>query len=178
MAVANRAPGPIYVRQYAKELRERGDLHFSVQYGHPVLVGFGVAGELASHNGGGEVRTIVTADSDMIERQAAIIISRVFPLKRRDGETKGPVFVGRTVETDVTIPEYSISKKHCLFQREGARAYTVMDAGSTNGTILNGERLARGVRAPVACGSVIGLGRFVFLFYDPEGFLTYLSALQ
>ena len=49
-----------------------------------------------------------------------------------------------------------MSQRHCTFARGGGGIVTVTDS-STNGTYLNGVRLAAGVPAPLQSGDVITL---------------------
>ncbi len=52
------------------------------------------------------------------------------------------LFVGRTLECDIYLPSPSVSRKHAVFvMRSGLCG--VKDLDSSNGTYLNGERLAR-----------------------------------
>ena len=59
------------------------------------------------------------------------------------------ITLGRTSNNDIVVPDVSISKFHAWFQRLGDRV-EVGDAGSKNGTAVNGETLPpRGARVLV-----------------------------
>jgi hypothetical protein len=66
------------------------------------------------------------------------------------------VGLGRNLRQAVVVADPAVSRRHARVVREGG-AYRLEDAGSTNGTFVNGERLA----APraLADGDRIGLGR-------------------
>ncbi len=52
------------------------------------------------------------------------------------------LFAGRTLECDIYLPSPSVSRKHAVFtMRDGLCG--VKDLDSSNGTYLNGERLAK-----------------------------------
>ena len=57
------------------------------------------------------------------------------------------VVVGRHHRCDVRIPSPRVSRRHCCLtpDRDGV---LVRDLGSTNGTRINGERVAEGVLRP------------------------------
>ena len=53
---------------------------------------------------------------------------------------KKPLIIGRTIECDMSLNHSQVSKKHCSIALTNA-GIQVTDLGSTNGTILQGERL-------------------------------------
>ena len=63
--------------------------------------------------------------------------------------------VGRTSDNDLAIDHPLVSRHHARIDRAGAR-WTVTDLGSTNGTYVNGSRIA-GASA-LAIGDVVDLG--------------------
>jgi len=66
--------------------------------------------------------------------------------------------IGRTGENDVLIDDNSISKMHAalLLNKEGS--LVLADTGSTNGTFIDGERIAYGKAYPIAPGQIVKLG--------------------
>jgi pSer/pThr/pTyr-binding forkhead associated (FHA) protein len=52
--------------------------------------------------------------------------------------------VGRTKENDLTIEDASVSKVHASLVLNGENQLMVADTGSTNGTFVNGQRIAYG----------------------------------
>ena len=59
---------------------------------------------------------------------------REFPLD------KDQVTIGRLPESDITIPDPGASRNHAEV-RSGENGYTLVDVGSTNGTMVNGRRV-------------------------------------
>lgn len=101
-----------------------------------------------------------------------------YQLTLRSGPTPGKVFtldkaeifIGRDLNSDVVVNDAEVSRKHSRMVLQGG-SYLLEDLGSTNGTTINGQRLAE----PQALhnGDVIGLGEHVALLfeeirYDPE----------
>lgn len=76
-----------------------------------------------------------------------------FPLD--EGET----FIGRKDDCDIYFPDSSLSKRHARLVRRG-RSLTAYDAGSKNGTMVNGE-LIRGA-TPLTSGDVLECGKLAF----------------
>ncbi len=72
-----------------------------------------------------------------------------------------PLRIGRTAENELVLPLAEISRQHCVVQVQGSRAM-LTDLGSTNGTYVEGRRLA----APVALsdGAHVGLGGFTLVY--------------
>jgi Protein of unknown function (DUF3662)/FHA domain len=67
-----------------------------------------------------------------------------------------PVTVlGRSSEADIALDDPGISRRHAQIQVDAGQA-VVLDLDSTNGTFVDGERVAR---APLADGSQITMGR-------------------
>ncbi|MCR4419946.1 MAG: FHA domain-containing protein [Clostridia bacterium] len=75
---------------------------------------------------------------------------------------KGPVFslkeyvtIGRDPHNDIVLPAPTVSARHAVLVRRG-QDYWVQDAGSTNGTYINGVRLRGPAR--ISAGDRITLG--------------------
>ncbi len=78
------------------------------------------------------------------------------------------VSVGRTSKNDIVIDSPLISKVHAFFKFGHARLQQIYDAGSINGTYVDGRKLApRSEFATLSSGSVIRFGSLEFLFLHP-----------
>src|SRR5262249_44203923 len=101
---------------------------------------------------------------------------RVYRLVRRDAGD-GPVTGRRGTEADVTIENWSISNAHAPFAH-GARGWTVEDAGSTNGTFVDGDRVPARSPSPLSSSCVVRLGPEArFTFYEAKDLESYLKGL-
>jgi pSer/pThr/pTyr-binding forkhead associated (FHA) protein len=75
------------------------------------------------------------------------------------------VTVGRADSCDIVLPESSVSTAHAKLQRrEGV--WVISDLGSTNGTLVDGERVHDEV--PLSPGASIKLGEVMALFEPPD----------
>jgi len=77
--------------------------------------------------------------------------------------TRLPATIGRVTESnhpEVGIKDETIgvSRKHALLEQVKGDFY-ITDAGSLNGTFVNGEQLRPDVRSPLVPDAIVGLGR-------------------
>jgi hypothetical protein len=68
------------------------------------------------------------------------------------------VNVGRASDSDLSLPHPSVSKIHAALQMNREGTLLVTDTGSTNGTFINGRRLAYGEARTVEDGDVVAFG--------------------
>ena len=162
---------PTFLSDYADELSRIGDDAFAQAHPHTVLVVTGVVGALAEQvplN-----RTMVTEPAGLSVQAVVGLIGRVFPLVKGKYSSPGPISLGRTPDNDVTIAESSISARHCFLRVLGSQI-SLTDAGSTNGTLVNGVRLQPKKAQNVVEGDVLTMGRFNLAFHTPRGFIKTL----
>ena len=74
--------------------------------------------------------------------------------------TKSHTVIGRGSDADITVDDASISRKHVEVLWDGKRAQ-VNDLGSTNGALLDGQRVSQ---SPLSPDSVIDIGRTRIVF--------------
>jgi len=85
-------------------------------------------------------------------------------LRQKDGETKeyqfaqGPINIGRAADSQVFLPDRTVSKKHAVIVCDGDGCWMVQDLGSANKTYLNGEPIHQ---APIKTGDSIRITDFV-----------------
>ncbi len=69
------------------------------------------------------------------------------------------VSIGRGSSSDVQLPDTTVSASHASV-RVHQTGYAAFDEGSTNGTFVNGVRIASGRPKPLRSGDVIHVGNF------------------
>lgn len=74
------------------------------------------------------------------------------------------VHIGRELDNALRIPDPSISRHHCVI-RKGATGYEVQDLQSSNGVLVNGNRVQA---SPLKHGDRITLGQIHLTFMDPD----------
>ena len=68
---------------------------------------------------------------------------------------RGEVTLGRSEECDVVVDDPKMSRRHLLVRTGDEGEIDVVDLGSANGTILDGERLPPNVAVPVRMGATL-----------------------
>jgi pSer/pThr/pTyr-binding forkhead associated (FHA) protein len=94
-----------------------------------------------------------------------------FQLIMRSGPTPGASFnlegdqltIGRDSTNDLVINDAEISRRHARLTFQGGK-YVLEDLGSTNGTFVNGQRLA-GPRV-LKAGEVVSFGEQIILVFE------------
>jgi len=77
----------------------------------------------------------------------------------------------------VVIQEDEISKVHAYFERSSTgKSYSIVDAGSTNGTTVSGQRIEPGQKARLPFGAKLTMGAFELQFLDSGGLYDMLMA--
>ncbi len=83
---------------------------------------------------------------------------------------KKRISVGRLKENDLSIPDQSVSKVHASLVFSSENQLLVADTGSTNGTFVNGERIAYGKASPIDNGAKVKFGTIEVEFQKVENF--------
>lgn len=91
---------------------------------------------------------------------------QMLPLTERSEYTLGRISEGQPIMPDIDLAPYQayargVSRLHAVMKREGSRVF-LMDLGSSNGTYVNGKRLAPNVDHALANGDVVALGKLKF----------------
>lgn len=102
----------------------------------------------------------------------------IYPLVKGEypATPQGAFYIGRINGNDMIMPDYAISKRHAIIDIEDG-LYYIRDAGSTNGTKVNGERLGK-KRTQLHDKDVIGFARYEFTFLYPKSLYSMLRDVQ
>jgi pSer/pThr/pTyr-binding forkhead associated (FHA) protein len=160
-----------YLDEFIRELRRDGDATFRAEHDVPVLIVTRAAGEVSNDKG---AETTVMADTSGWRIQQVSLLNRIFRVSRGAFETARPILLGRTDTCDISIPDDSVSKRHCAFEVRGG-SMTITDLGSTNGTTVNDTAVAPNTFVPLQGGDAISTGNFSFQYHTPDTFIAYLK---
>ena len=147
----------------------------------PVLVGASVqAGSLATHNRHAQEELNKTVIFEVDTDEAASSSSEslkhaIYPLVKNEYAT-GPVnifSIGRIDGNDMIMPDYAISKQQAIIEIKRGN-YIIRDDGSTNGTLINGQRLDK-KPGQIRDKDVVAFARYEFTFLLPESLYDMLG---
>jgi hypothetical protein len=102
----------------------------------------------------------------------------VYPLVKGEypATPRGSFYIGRINGNDMIMPDYAISKRHAIIDIEDGKYY-LRDAGSTNGTKINGSRMAK-KRVLLKDKDVVGFARYEFTFLYPKSLYKMLQEVK
>jgi hypothetical protein len=98
----------------------------------------------------------VMPDIEVMARITQQSGTREIPLIFKPGGRR--LNVGRASDNELTLNDASVSKIHAALLMTGEGTLLVADTGSTNGTFINGRRIAYGESRPLEDGDVVGFG--------------------
>ncbi len=150
---------------------------FAAKYNAPVLV-CRARGDVGDASG-----TFETTAPGMIlgARSEARLghTSSLFVVRKRAGSAfPDRIGIGRAKGTDVCISLPEISKYHAYFVFDAEQGtWSVADAGSSNGTFVDGRPVEANNLVALRSGCVVRLGIYPFRFYDSLGLYRALGDL-
>jgi hypothetical protein len=178
------ASGRIALPTLEKLVKVYPKIKFKIFMEQPVLVGSSIQSgslNLRKRASKEEMNRTVIFELDAAEDTSSpseTLRHAIYPLVK--GEyASGPVnsfSVGRVDGNDMIMPDYAISKQHAILEIKRGN-YTVMDGGSTNGTMVNGKRIDK---KPVNLRNddVVGFARYEFTFLFPEALYDMLAVSE
>ncbi len=171
------------VNDYVRSFRDRGRPSLTAEVLCPVLVeqrlpDFSLDDDLhASFYTTYDPKVPATAGLSEEGRMVRELDRMVIPVRKRPGgQFQDRVGVGRTRAVDVTLPHKSISKYHAYFVRDEQARWTVVDAGSRNGTWVDDVRLKPKASASIRNRSCIRFGLIRVEFLEPDEFIERIVA--
>jgi hypothetical protein len=123
---------------------------------------------------------LLDAHEEAGERTAGVSVL-VFPIRARKASHTHLITVGRTSKNDVAIPDVSVSRFHAYFKRGRDGRYQVLDAGSTNGTTVNGLSVpsqSAGSPVDLKTGDSVRLGQTDFTFLKAEALREFVLKFE
>lgn len=167
---------------YLQTLKGLGAAQFVKTHNHPFLVENYLAP--SSKIKLGRVETISEFDLEDIvpprEEKESILQARVIPLQKREvSSSERMIFVGRSANNDIVLANKMVSKLHAYFcQIPGSGVMQLVDMSSTNGTFVNGTKLAPSVKSNLEDTDMISFGPETKLeFFTPAAFCQLLQKL-
>jgi hypothetical protein len=125
-----------------------------------------------------------SGDRDLdAETQVAAAVGRrrspqgveVYPLAKKPGASfPDMITIGRTANNDIVLRDVTVSRLHAFFRRRDDR-WVMADAGSKNGTAVEGEPLMPRREREVGSGTGVRIGDLELTFYTAAELFAVLS---
>jgi serine phosphatase RsbU (regulator of sigma subunit) len=97
---------------------------------------------------------------------ADLTIERSDGTRQRFPIAKARITIGRSRDSDVFLPDQWLSRHHAEIREASGGSFVLVDLGSKNGTLLNGERVVAECR--LRPGDVISLGEHILTYTQAE----------
>lgn len=88
------------------------------------------------------------------------------------------ISVGRATNSDICIPDGSLSKLHAHLIATADGAYELTDVGSKNGTRVNGRLVEAKVPHRVEIGDTVQFGAVVAVVHSPASFFHFVLVID
>jgi len=127
----------------------------------------------------GAVKTVRAVRANTGEVDALLDESwNAWPLSKAAGKSfAATVLIGRSASNDICLAHTSVSKLHARVRMVSGVPH-LSDAGSSNGTIVNGEELGPDQEVRLETGDLVRFGSCVFQVFSPEHMTTVLKRLR
>ena len=83
-----------------------------------------------------------------------------------DENTLGRQYEGKGIHPEIVIHDPGISRRHLKFVRSAAGVFSVLELGSSNGTLFNRATLEPGVETIVKPGDELTLGMWTRIYVE------------
>lgn len=135
----------------------------------PVLLVVAPSEEWAAVNAPTQVSL---SDTGEVKQAASVTMlpTLVVPFDRSRMLESPRLSLGRAAQCDVILPFAAVSKLHGHFLASAAGAWSFEDAGSQNGTAIDGVRLDAGHPAPLRNRALLRFGDVTARFLEPAAF--------
>ena len=127
----------------------------------------------------GVVNTDVRLDDDPKGRteSTASLSLTAYAVRRNQRSAGHLITVGRATENDVVVPDVSISRFHAFVKEGAGGEWLIHDAGSTNGTTVNGGSVPQqghGAPAELKSGDNVRLGQVELTFLEAGALVAFV----
>ncbi|AKV02963.1 hypothetical protein AKJ09_09626 [Labilithrix luteola] len=100
----------------------------------------------------------------------------LLPIRKRPGGIyPDNISVGRTRATDLHLSHPQVSKMHGYFNKDESGAWAFTDTGATNGTFVNGLRIAQKTRVELGERAQISFGSYECMFLMGKALRIFLT---
>jgi hypothetical protein len=166
-AQASALGSAIALEQLAGDARNMPPDAFAQKHGNAFLLF--TAQRMDGPESTNSTKLLLDGDDDEPSGRTASLATVVFPLRPKQPEKGSMVTLGREPRQDVVIPDRSVSRFHAFAKPGPDGALVIQDAGSTNGTTVNGESVLTAAAGPprrLKPGDSVRLGHVELTYTD------------
>lgn len=109
-----------------------------------------------------------------VDGEVDSLVGIIFPVLGKSGEGQKEILIGRSPFCDIVLDHPSVSELHCQIERSAA-GYTLIDQESTNGTLINGEKLPYPIYHALRDEDVLTLGQYSFQYFTARILFKYMD---
>ena len=155
---------------YIKDAKTKLQEEFVEKYNYPFLLRYAES-SLANIDRNFAFATIsVKKLDDLLKNETQVQNKEILDIIPVAKTTRNPfaskIIVGRTSTQDIIIEDLLVSKFHAYFENLGNNKFSIIERGSTNGTILNGFKLEVSVQNFVKDQDEISFGGIKYVFFS------------
>ncbi len=155
------------------QLSKMGEKGFRRQYPHPFL---GLSRTPLESEEWVEPKTLDSEIRRIEPQRSGDALNIIVPVAKSDRNVYGSkVTLGRAKNNDIIMREPRISKLHATFIPKDDQVFQIMDMGSSNGTLVNGEPLTAREAVDLKSGDEISFWRYVFEFLSLDDLIRQLK---
>ena len=149
---------------------------FKNRYGEAFLL-FSSAGFKCPKSATSTEVLLLDLEDEVAARTAGVSV-RAFPIQAANPSLSHLITLGRTAKNDLTILDISVSRFHAFFKRNTEGCFQLHDAGSSNGTIVNGFSVCTKETGPptdLHSGDNIRFGQVDATFLEVDALRSYIA---
>lgn len=159
------------IRDLAEKLKKLGEDRFRKMHPHPFLV---VINRPPEDREWMDPRTAESKLSDISEIEMRSQSGEAVAVAKSNRNAfKSVITVGRARNNDIVLRAPKISKLHAKFLPD-EEGYQLTDAGSANGTTVNGIQLKKDQTFRLNRGDEVAFWRYTFEYHDLDSFMEHL----
>lgn len=169
---------PKFLGSYVEEMRTLGPARFASANAWPVLIVRDIGATQDEDDPAFQTKFMSRSDNWNMatglpgaDNEPSVAVGHVIPVHKREGGAfPDRIGVGRAPNVDVRIVLSQISKYHAYFSKLPNGRWALTDAGSRNGSCVQGERLGERLPKELDDNVEITFGPYRFTFHTAEGF--------
>lgn len=175
-AAGRRAASGLRIEDLRSDAARLSADEFETQHGNAFLL-LSSTGFKQSKSATSTEVLLLDPEEEVGERTAGVSV-QIVPIRAAKNSLTHLITIGRTEKNDVTLSDISVSRFHAFFKRNPAGGFQLHDAGSTNGTTVNGLSVSTREAGPptnVKSGDNIRFGQLDVTFLEADALRSYLA---